>query len=181
MKGSAPYRWSGSALVPLPRFAKMCAEQFTAGAIYRMKEDEQRSEKSHDHFFGCVKAAFENLPEHVADRFASPEHLRKWALIRSGFRSERTIIFQADDDAECTALLAQELDEFAVVLVEGRIVAVYTAKSQKLKRANGDGMGRAEFEASKEAVLRVCSELIGIDVTTLLAQEAPSISPAQER
>jgi hypothetical protein len=170
MKDALPFRWTGAAFVPLARAVKRCAAEFVAGKIYQLKEDEQRSEESHSHYFACIKAAFDNLPEKFADRFSSPEHLRKWCLIRAGYRNEHTIILSSEREAQGIATLAGLLDEFAVVMTDERIVTVWVAKSQQRKRPDGEGMSKDEFEASKEAVLRECSKLLGIDVVTLLEQ-----------
>lgn len=173
------YRWTGDAWKPLARSAKACAD-FFVGQIARLKEDKERSDESHGFYFACLHTAFMNLPERFADRFASEEHLRKWCLIKSGFRKEHTIIAATEQNAAEIAALAGALDDFAVVQLDGRIVTVWVAESQKMMRNGDDGMAKDKFEASKEAVLRECSKLIGIDVTTLLAENAPSITPAKQ-
>jgi hypothetical protein len=78
------------------------------------------------------------------------------------------------------AALSSDLDEFAVVQVHGNIVAVWTAETQKLRRSGDDGMLKERFEQSKSDVLDECARLTGVDVTTLLAQEAPPIAPEVE-
>ena len=173
------YRWTGEVMLPLPRFTQACASQFVAGQVYRLKPDLERSPESHGHYFVCVHAAFDNLPEAFSDRFASVDHLRKWCLIKAGYRDDRTFVAPSPADARRLAAFVAPLDEFAVVIVEGNLVSVLTAKSQKLRRSGDDGMGKDEFEASKEAVLRECSRIIGVDVVTLL--DAPSVAPFHVR
>ena len=173
------FRWTGEAMKPLPRFAKACAN-FVGGHVYRLKEDKERSDESHGFYFACLHTAFETLPEKYADRFASEEHLRKWCLVKCGYRKEHTIVASSESAAQKIAALASVLDEFAVVHVESEIVTVWVAKTQKMKRTSDDGMDKEEFEASKEAVLRECSKLIGVDVTMLLAENAPSPSAREQ-
>ena len=181
MSAPIPYSWNGTALVPLQRFAVQCARDFLVNGIYRMRRDEEASDESRGHYFACIRAAFDNLPEVMAERFASPEHLRKWCLIRGGYRNEHTIVAGSADKAEEIATLAGVLDDFAVVMIDDnddRIVRIMVAKTQKRKRLDGDGMDKTEFEASKEAVLRECSRLVGTDVVSLLSHDAP---PVRER
>lgn len=179
MNALIPFRWDGATMTPLPRFLGRCADDFAVGGIYRLRRDKDRSDESHGHYFACIHQAFVNLPERYAERFASEEHLRKWCLIRAGYRNEHTVIAASAAEAREIAVLAGVLDEFAVVHAEDNIVTVWVAKSQKRKKLDGDGMDKEEFEASKEAVLRECSRLIGVDVVALLAQDAPSVAPSQ--
>lgn len=175
------YRWTGSCWEPLTRLAQRCREAFTVGQIADLEITEERTDESHRHYFGCIRAAWLNLPEMISDRFASPEHLRKWCLIKRGYRNERTFPCGSKQEAVALAAFVQPLDDYAVVVPLGNSVVVMTAKSQKLRRSGDDGMLKPEFESSKADVLDECSKLIGVDVTTLLAQESPSIAPEHER
>lgn len=104
------------------------------------------------------------------------------ALIKGGYRHERTFVAKSPEGAKHIADFVAPLDEFAVIAVDENLVSVLTAKSQKRKRLDGDGMDKAEFEASKDAVLRVCGQIIGVDPAELLQRRtAPSISSARER
>lgn len=126
-----------------------------------------RSKQSHDHFFAAVAEAFKNLPEDMVVDFASEEHLRKWALIRAGFRDERTIVASSRAEASRIAAFVRPMDAFAVVVVREAAVTVYTAKSQSLR-----AMGKAEFQRSKDEVLRILADLIGTDVAELKSARA---------
>jgi ABC-type nickel/cobalt efflux system permease component RcnA len=59
------------------------------------------------------------------------------------------------------------MDDFAVVTVSEAVVTVYTAKSQSMR-----AMGKKAFAESKEAVLRILSEMLGVEVGQLPTQEA---------
>jgi hypothetical protein len=181
MSDTFRYRWTGTAWEPLTRLLRRCQSAFAVGQISDLAINAERSPESHGHYFACLHQAFINLPEAYADRFASEEHLRKWCLIKSGHRNERTYVAASPEAATELAAFIGPLDEYAAIIVHGNLVSVLTAKTQKLRRNSDDGMDKKEFEASKENVLRICSELIGVDVVTLLAQDAPSIAPAQER
>src|SRR5258708_25877309 len=123
---------------------------------------EHRSKVSHDHFFVSVDEAFKNLPEDMADDFASPDHLRKWCLIKSGYRDERSIVASSRAEALRIAAYIRPMDQYAIVVVREATVTQYTAKSQSLR-----AMGRAEFQRSKDAVFGVLAKLIGTDVADL--------------
>jgi len=74
------FSWDGEAMQPLgERMAKLCDEQFVIGMRYRLVEYEDRSSKSHNHYFASLAEAWNNLPEDMAERFPSPEHLRKYS------------------------------------------------------------------------------------------------------
>ena len=49
-----------------------------------------------------------------------------------------------------------KLDDFAIVVVTGSVVTRFTAKSQSQR-----AMGKADFQASKDAVLDLAAQLIG--------------------
>lgn len=123
---------------------------------------DRRSKVSHDHFFASVQEAFDNLPEDMRDDFVTPEHLRKWCLIKAGYRDERSIVASSKAEALRIAAYIRPMDDFAIVVVRQATVTQYVAKSQSLK-----AMGKTEFQASKDAVFDVLAKLIGTDVTAL--------------
>lgn len=132
------------------------------GEVHGWQMAEHRSAKSHDHFFACVNEAWKSLPEAMADDFPSPEHLRKWALIKAGFCSETRIVCANNTEAMTLATKAKTMDKFAIVAVDGKTVTIWTADSQRK-----DAMGRKLFQEAKERALDVISQLIGADATNL--------------
>lgn len=163
--GPIIYTWTGDAMVPRDRrFAYQCDRQFVVGENYCLVQHEERSAASHRFYFASIAEAWRNLPEQLADRFPSPEHLRKWALIRAGFRSERTHVAATKAEARRLAAFIQPVDDFAIVTASGLSVTVWTAKSQSVK-----AMGKADFERSKQAVLDILANLIGVDAKDLKA------------
>lgn len=158
---------------PLTIDAPKAAKQFSEGGYYHLEPVEERSTETHNHYFACIAEAFANLPEFYADRFATSEHLRKWCLIKRGFRNERIMVASSHRQANEIANLANTLDEFAVVHVRGKLVTIYTAKTQRMKRGNRDGMDKHEFQASKQAVLDECAALIGVSPDELSQPRCP--------
>src|SRR5215831_6149466 len=119
--------------------------------------DENRSKESHRHFFGRLHEYWQNLPEHLGDRFPTEESLRHWALIKAGYRNETHIVADSKREVSRIALLADQMNPYSVVLIDGLSVSIFTAKSQTRK-----AMLKQEFEQSKADVLRVCAELCGV-------------------
>lgn len=154
------FEWDGEAMIPVhPRLAD---KHFVVGERYSLVQHEDRSAVSHRHFFASVNEAHQNLPEDLALRFPTSEALRKFALIKAGFRDERSIVCSSRAEAMRFKAFLQPMDDFALIDASGPVVTVYTAKSQSQR-----AMGKAEFQRSKEAALQVISEMIGTDAATL--------------
>lgn len=149
------FEWNGEAMVPLRRFHNLANAEFTVGERYRMDVQEQRSLISHNHYFATLQQIWESLPERYGDRIPSVEHMRKWALIRTGYRDERSIVCASKAEAARVAAFVKPMDDFALVVAHEAAVIVWTAKSQSMR-----AMGAKEFQASKQAVLDYCNALI---------------------
>lgn len=130
---------------------------FVIGERYTLEVIEERSAKTHAHYFACLHDIWMNLPEGDAERFPTEDHMRKYALIKSGYADERSIVCSSRREAIRIAAFVQTMDSFAVVIVRGAVVRVFTAQSQS-KRS----MGKEQFQESKQAVLDYCSGLLGI-------------------
>lgn len=159
------FDWTGDAMSP--KLPKLADKFYVVGEVYRLAPHEERSAASHRHYFASINEAHNNLPDEIAERLPTPEHLRKFALIRAGYRDERTIVCPTKGEAMRVAAFVRPLDDFAVVETDGLVVTVYTAKSQSMR-----AMGKKTFQESKDAVLRIIAELIGADPTTLKQSRA---------
>ena len=122
------------------------------------------SAASHSHYFASLTEAWRNLPEDMAERFPTVEALRKWALIKAGFRDERSVVCSNKTEAQRIATFIRHLDDMTVVVVTEATLTVMTAKSQSMR-----AMGRVEFQRSKEAVLDVVAQMIGVKRDALAA------------
>jgi len=149
--------WENGLLRPLQRFHNVLAAEFGDGEVVTLERREERSGPSHNHYFASVNEAWKNLPEHMAERWPTADHLRKWALIKAGYRDERSIVCASKAEASRVAAFIRPMDEYAVVTVREAVVTAYTAKSQSMK-----AMGKQDFQASKDAVLGIVSELLGV-------------------
>lgn len=154
--------WDGEHLVPFPRFMKRCDKELVIGENYQVQLIEERSARSHNHYFASIHELWMSLPEDLAERFPTEEHLRKHALIKAGFYDQRSIVGESKAAATRIAAFIRQLDEYAIVIVEGNTVTQYTAKSQSSR-----AMGKEVFQDSKQKVLDVISEMVGVDSKTV--------------
>lgn len=152
-----PFRWTGEGFEPLPGFGKVADRQFVVGERYTLAVIEDRSNASHRHEFAWLREAWLNLPEKLAEEFASPDHMRKAALIDAGFYHESVIDAGTNAAALRVAAFIKAMDEFSVVIVRGAVVVRRWAKSQSYR-----AMGKAEFQKSKTAIMEVIANLIGV-------------------
>jgi len=169
MSAPVSFTWDGEAMTPSSQFhARNADSEFVVGERYTLVEEKQRSDKTHNHEFAVIADAWANLPEQYADEAwaQSPEHLRKYALIKARFCDTQTFACGSYAEAERWAANIRPMDEFSLVVVRGSTVIRYTAKSQSRK-----AMDAAEFQRSKQAVLEFISGLIGVAPETL-AKEA---------
>jgi hypothetical protein len=151
------FRWHEGAMVPLHRFARMAHQQYEPDQTYFLGEVEERSKRSHDHFFATVDEVFDNLPDEFADRWAAPDELRYWALIKTGFHHRSEFVCASKAEAPRLAAFLRQIEGYAIVVVRDAVVTRYVAKSQSKK-----AMGAADFQDSKAKVLDILAELIGV-------------------
>jgi hypothetical protein len=149
----------------VPARPEAAAKAYVEGRRYWLDEVSERSWISHRHEFAFVKEAWSNLPEPLWDTFPTPEHLRKAALIATGWRRETIIDAGNKAAALRVAAYARGEDEFAHVTARGPTVIVHKARSQRMH--GHDCMDKKEFQESKDAILGWISELIGVDAERL--------------
>lgn len=155
--------WDGEAMRPAaPVYAKRCDEAFVIGEKYNLVEHQERDGDYHKQQFAWIREAWKTMPERLADQFPTPEHLRKKALIECGFYHETIIDAGSNAAALRVAVILRAIDDFAHVVVRGKLVARREAKSQS-RRA----MDREEFAASKTAILDHIAALLEVDPATL--------------
>lgn len=160
------FTWDEATGAMIAKWPKLAASRFDNGADYLLAPVEHRSDQTHKHHFAWIREAWLNLPEELADEYPSAEHLRKRALIMSGFYNETILDVGSHAAALRVAQFAKGEDEFAVAVVRGGVVVVRKAKSQS-KRS----MQKSEFQASKSAILETIAGMIGVTPGTLLQQE----------
>lgn len=140
------------------------------GEQYYIEPKLGRSELSHRHFFALINDMWSNLPERLSESYPTPDHLRKYALIRTGFYDSHQLVCSSIKEANKIAAFIRPVDEYSIVSVDGKIVTRFVAKSQSYK-----AMGKSDFQRSKQAVMDFLSELIGAE-----RQQLESVAQAAE-
>lgn len=169
MSGEIPpisFTYDGEALVPSnPHWARRVDANYVIGQTYILVPHEDRSRNSHNHQFAEIAEAWKHLPEGWSRRLPTPEHLRKFCLIKAGYADSRTFVAASEKQARDLVRFLRPSDEFSLVTADAATVTVWTAQSQSLR-----AMGKARFQASKQAILEIAAGMI--DVTpAVLARE----------
>jgi hypothetical protein len=154
--------WNGEAFEPANKFwARKCDERFVVGQNYSMDEIHQRSQASHAHYFATLHDIWQSLPEHMQEQFPTEEHMRKYALIRTGYHTMTQHVCKSNAEADRMAAAIKPYDAYQLVTVKDSIVTVYHALSQDLR-----SMNKGQFLKSKQDVLDWCGDLIGAEGRT---------------
>lgn len=154
--------WDGEQMIPLPRFRRECDKTFVIGERYVLETIEQRSAASHRHYFACIRSAWQNLPEDMSKQFPSEDHLRKYALVKTGYYNSNAIKCETPAQAVKLVAFLKPLDEFGVIDMSGLVVTRYTAKSQSMR-----SMGKDIFSKSKSDVLDFLAAMVGTTMKEL--------------
>lgn len=134
----------------------VCDEHFGQGEVVTMARVEERSRKSHDHYFVTLGELFDTLPEHLNARWPTFDSFRKSGLIETGHCDTDTTVCATKAEAErLTVALKRHLPPECLTVLRGVVVTVYTPLSQSLK-----AMGKDRFQASKDDVLGWANEQV---------------------
>lgn len=153
-----------------PLRAKLADQHYVVGEQYMLEPILERSMASHRHYFAVVRDAWRNLREEDAERFLTDDALRYYALIRTGWRDERSLVLSSNAEALRVAAFMRPANPYAVILVREKVVVEYVAKTQSIK-----GMGKDDFNKSKTDVLDFLAAMLGT-TTQALAQNAETVA-----
>lgn len=152
------YVWDGECHRPAsPFWQRRADEQFVVGEPVDLLRHDGVSTASRGHYFAQLKEIWTNLSDEDAAQFPTVDHLRKHALIATGYRDERKIVCASVLEARKVAAFIRPLDEYALVVARGEVVVVATAKSQ-----SASAMGKHAFQKSKTDVLEWGWARIGV-------------------
>ena len=154
------FDWDGEAMIP--KNPTRADRQYVVGMSYTLVPHEPRSAASHNHYFSALHDGWMNLAEVEAERFPTVDHLRAYALIKTGYCNSESIVLPTKADALRVAAFTRAREEFAIVTVTECTVTVYTAKSQSMK-----AMGKVEFQKSKTDVLDLVASMAGVKTEAL--------------
>lgn len=161
-----PFTWDGEAMQVRKGFQRQADQQFVIGEDYRLAPVEDRSDATHRHEFAWLREAWASLPEDVSDAYPSPDHLRKAALIQAGYYTETIVDAGSNAAALRVAAYMKGKDQFSHVVVRGPLAVERIARSQSRRT-----MDKAEFQASKTAIMEIVGAMIGVDADTLGRQQ----------
>jgi hypothetical protein len=161
MTAPLPFRWDGESFVPInQRFAKIADAEFVVGQSYDLVVHEERSKRSHDHFFAQVTEIWQTLPEHLAERYPTAESLRKYALVQAGYCKTRHIVCSSSKEAH--RFMRELGGDYDFAAVNGSSVSFFIAHSQSYR-----AMGKKDFQESKDKVLAILADLIDVSPDVL--------------
>ena len=157
------YRWTGNSWVPWKRFAATCDKEFAVGEDAWLERSEERSQNQHKATFAAINEAWKNLREDDAQRYLTPDRLRKHALIEAGyFTSAHYPCASRAEAVRWCQMLAKRNQDHRIIL-DGSTIEERIPKSQSYRN-----MTKREFQASMNAVLDVCAALTGISADELM-------------
>ena len=81
------------AMVPTLRYRKVADRQFHDLEEYPLVILEARSRASHNFYFASLNEGFDSLPENIAARWPTSEHMRAWLLVETGWFDEHEFDF----------------------------------------------------------------------------------------
>lgn len=146
--------WDGDHFIPLPRFKRLCDQQFVVHEEYALIPSEERSMTSHRGYFAQIHEAWKNLAEEFDGKFPSSESLRAWALVQTGYATETNYVMDSENDAKQLAVTLRRLSPLAVIRVSGNVVQHFEAESQSVP-----SMKKERFAESRKAVLELVSSM----------------------
>lgn len=136
-------------------------DQYGDGEILRLQEPVDRTQRAEGFFFSNLADMWSSLPEKYADEWwaESPESLRAFALMRTGFANIEDFPCSSAGEAKRWAARLEPMAEYCIVEVRGNVVRRYTPKSQSRKAMPG----KSTFAESSSKVLGFIADLIGLD------------------
>lgn len=159
------------AMVPALRYRRVAEKQFHVGDEYPLIVMQPRSRASHSQYFAAIGDGFENLPENIAARFPTAEHLRKWLLIETHWCTEKEFEFEgrdAEKQARRLALFIRTEDEHARISISKVSATKFKVIVRKAMSQEHAAMDKETFQASKKDVLDLLEQLTDVPKGSLM-------------
>jgi len=151
-------------LVPASKASHAALERdYRVDDVFRVEQVDDPTGSSRRHWRYLIDDAWKTLPEALADEFPEPEHLYQYAKIKAGHCTIEKILCANATAAGITAKTRKNRNPYSIVQRHGSVVTIY----EPLPTGKGSGVSRKEFQQLKERVLKIVSEIIGVDVETL--------------
>ena len=146
--------WTGNHFVPLPRFQRLCDEQFEVNEQVALIRFEERSMSRHKAYFASINEAWKNLAEEYDGRFPSAEHLRATALVEAGYCTMEDHVLDSPDEAIKMAKTIRRHSPYTIMKRSGNVLRIFEPESQSVK-----AMSKERFDASCRAVLDIVASM----------------------
>lgn len=157
-------RWRDGTLIPLDKFQPDCRRFFVHDGIYVVEADRPEHIAANKAYHAEIRTLWSNLPETLDVHYPKPEHLRKRALIKTGYYTANYVTLETEEEARVVQSIMKPLDEFSVVIRRNNVVRVYRPRSQRLRREEDDAvrMDADELKQSRKDVLDFCRALVSV-------------------
>lgn len=162
------YTGDGFSIAP-GYWQKAADKHYVIGEVYRMLNENERSERSHRHYFAQIRDAHSNYPDGLLELHPSPEALRKHALIRTGWCDQTTFVCASAAEARRAVAFWAPMHPDSIIVSQRNVLVMYSAKSQSKK-----AMGAKDFQRSKDDVLTWIAAQIGTTPAALSANAGAS-------
>ena len=162
------YIGMGIFAIPHNKDKAICASAYQPEQYVEFTDVKPRSKREHNWWFAIVSKAFKNLPEHLAPRFPSAEHLRAYVLVSAGYCTMATIPVAGNVSVKEVAAALRLISPFAVIRISDSVINVFVAKSQSEAAQKAGG----EFREVVEKALQEMASMLGCDPVELLENVA---------
>lgn len=122
-----------------------------------------RTLEHHRFFFAAVAKGWKNLPDPWPMMLPTPEHLRKYALIKAGYCETQTFVCKSKTECQRMAEVVKWTDTYALCEITGNVLTIHRAKSQRWS-----AMPARQFLEVTTKVYQVIGDIIGVDPSTLV-------------
>jgi hypothetical protein len=154
--------WTGEHFVPLPRFQRLCDEQFAVHEEIAIIRSEDRSMSQHRAYFANLRDAWNNLAEEYDNRFPDAEALRAHALVEAGYCTQTDYVMDSPKEARKLAMDLRRMSPYSIIKLSGNIVKHFEPESQSVR-----AMNKERFQASCKAVLEIVASMARTTPTEL--------------
>jgi hypothetical protein len=127
-----------------------------------------RSYQAHKRYFAMIKAVHFHWPENHPRMFANEEALRKWAQMKAGHYTSKSIDLYGIPALKARLIVEAALEAaspYSEARVLGKSLVIFSPKS-----VNYDTLGHAEFTALSADVEEIIRQETGLDPERVLSE-----------
>ena len=156
------YDGGGVFIPPGVAVRDMLDKKLVVGECYRLDIYNERSEAFHGKYFATISEAWTHLPMPWDQMLPTPEHLRKYALIKAGWCDSIIMPMKSKTDAIASVHAMKLLDAYCIATATGNVLTIWKARSQRKAFQSAK-----EFYETAVRVFDVIGGIIGVDPLSL--------------